>query len=659
MINVADSIKERYRNGYPKNVRISFPNGEYPDIINDQIVAESLSFQESICSSKEFKLGLMEHPQISFDVVGIPDLTGKTIKAEIEVDATGTSYIDDKVYPMGDYVGFTVAGNATNNYRYQREQFITDNTLHNADFIFELKKTFVAPGIEYYVTGNVTVTNLITGQIVFGKSITDEKNDVHITDEQVRINITYDIFVKNNNSYAVNISDSFDANVYVKYDRYPDDVEYEADLGKYVHKVSLGFFIIDSCALVDSVIGKRKVNAFSDMYKIGNRSDIKLLADQSGETTVLYLNELTEALLNSRVGVYTQNTSYSTIESLEYYKMFGGLFFPNVQVVCDISRLSTGLNLSYWTISKPITREQIEAKIREFASQVSSYGRYELKESEIVHIINLIDNFRISNSDRNESIFYGYSSYVISSFNLRFQLRGELVIDTTVPMANSIKCFEKKINVNSPKVTVKSELLVDDDFAWNFIESVSELSGFICKKPRNERNRIYRVRLKTGTGLVPSEGLYPKNSLYPSSGNIEGTVISSELVSVDISNQIKPFGGIFVNYVLDDGTNNSYIHEIVEGASTVNYQIYDISNNWIIRNSTFESQEKVEEAITGLSSALADIIYIPTEFIAMNCPWIEAGDFVKVQINGNEYNTYVFEHSLNGIQLLKQDCSSK
>lgn len=111
--------------------------------------------------------------------------------------------------------------------------------------------------------------------------------------------------------------------------------------------------------------------------------------------------------------------------------------------------------------------------------------------------------------------------------------------------------------------------------------------------------------------------------------------------------------------MLDDGTNNSYVHEIVEGASTANYQFYDISNNWIIKNSTFESQDKVEEAIAELSSALANIIYIPTEFIAMNCPWIEAGDFVKVQINGNEYNTYVFEHSINGIQLLKQDCSSK
>ena len=98
MLTIPDAIKGLYlsdsRTDIRKNFRVIFPNGEYPDITNDDIVAESVKLDESIMSQATFKFGLAEAPQISFETVGVGNMMGMTIKCYHEIETTSLSAAD-------------------------------------------------------------------------------------------------------------------------------------------------------------------------------------------------------------------------------------------------------------------------------------------------------------------------------------------------------------------------------------------------------------------------------------------------------------------------------------------------------------------------------------------------------------------------------------
>ena len=97
MLNVPEAIKTAYRSDVAyKNFRVHFPNGERPDITNENIVSESVRFNESICSEPTLKFGLCETPTIQFETVGIEKIKGLIIECSIEIECPST--IEGAVY---------------------------------------------------------------------------------------------------------------------------------------------------------------------------------------------------------------------------------------------------------------------------------------------------------------------------------------------------------------------------------------------------------------------------------------------------------------------------------------------------------------------------------------------------------------------------------
>lgn len=87
MQHIPSQIKELLKSdSVKKNFRISFPNGERDDIINDNLIQESVSFTESVCSQNTLKFGLSESSTLSFQTVGVENIKGYVIDAEIEID---------------------------------------------------------------------------------------------------------------------------------------------------------------------------------------------------------------------------------------------------------------------------------------------------------------------------------------------------------------------------------------------------------------------------------------------------------------------------------------------------------------------------------------------------------------------------------------------
>lgn len=110
MLNIPESIKALYKaDGIRKNFRVTFPNGELPDITNDQIVTESVRFTESIMSQNTFRFGLAEAPQISFETVGVANMMGMTIRCWSEIETTSLPAEDIATIEAGEWDGEYVA----------------------------------------------------------------------------------------------------------------------------------------------------------------------------------------------------------------------------------------------------------------------------------------------------------------------------------------------------------------------------------------------------------------------------------------------------------------------------------------------------------------------------------------------------------------------
>lgn len=122
MLNIPDSVKALFKqDGVRKNFRVQFPNGEYPDITNENIVQESVKFTESICSQDVMKFGLTEASAIEFETVGIGNMFGMTISCGIEIDLSSLSAADIAVIASGTWDGvYTAEADSDIGYAYFR-----------------------------------------------------------------------------------------------------------------------------------------------------------------------------------------------------------------------------------------------------------------------------------------------------------------------------------------------------------------------------------------------------------------------------------------------------------------------------------------------------------------------------------------------------------
>lgn len=92
MLTIPESVKTLFKtDGVRKNFRAHFPNGELDDIINANVVRESLHFTESLCSQSVFKFGLAEASVIEFETVGVGNMYGMSIECGIEIDTSSLS----------------------------------------------------------------------------------------------------------------------------------------------------------------------------------------------------------------------------------------------------------------------------------------------------------------------------------------------------------------------------------------------------------------------------------------------------------------------------------------------------------------------------------------------------------------------------------------
>lgn len=114
MLNIPEIIKQLFeRDDIRKNFRVIFPNGEFADITNADIVSESVEFTESLCSQNNFRFGLTEASVLKFETVGVGNMMGMQIEASIEIDTSTLTTAQIAAIQAGSYDGVLVLAAAS------------------------------------------------------------------------------------------------------------------------------------------------------------------------------------------------------------------------------------------------------------------------------------------------------------------------------------------------------------------------------------------------------------------------------------------------------------------------------------------------------------------------------------------------------------------
>lgn len=184
MINISEEVKQLLKSDSTrKRIRIHFPNGDRADITDENLVEESVSFTESICS-QGFRFGLCETPRIEFETIGIENIKGKRIECSIEIETSEGWYS----IPLGL---FTVSSSRINSIALNQRKIVA----YANDFSsFPLGKTEEAK--EKYPSGyNTAYTVDIQKTVLSMYGFENKREHIQMFPSRARVETTFSVFL--------------------------------------------------------------------------------------------------------------------------------------------------------------------------------------------------------------------------------------------------------------------------------------------------------------------------------------------------------------------------------------------------------------------------------------------------------------------------------
>lgn len=628
MITIPESIKSLLKSdSVHKNFRVHFPNGEWDDITNKDVVSESVSITESLASSSEFKFGLCEAPMIQFETFGVGNVKGAIVECYLEIycDASvaGSVYRSDinaYVYPIpyGRYVVDSCKKQADLTHR----QFVCYNEIVYQNWEFP---PLVKSALESILWKDKTLTislEAILGMIIPANGrtytrITGTGADYAIwnpTFTHDNVNYRLDIYI---NTYGIPFAQSADPAFSVVKEYYPS--AYISGVNAIKDKLNELDFFGAVWSEDDGLNSFSKnlvaINTSSSAYRYYNMSQgYSLSAEKKGISKIFKPSN--SAMIVPSIYMNTGSSSsypYWQIANCGYFEGVGTLQSMNFNFVTSGWARCVGLELTDTTHNEVIASAKLSAQ--------DDYIDYEAD-------------------------------------CIKF-LEGASGIKFT-PKFSSKKITMTTKNGTAKQKVYKATLNFLDQKWHDIFNAYAELQGKFGRI--NRYGDIEFISLKDNlTALYPSETLYPSPTLYPS-GNVGIRVNGSYYETLWYDDDYSlPVGRITVVY--NDSVEGNdcqldlYCNGFTESSSPTKYTVYDLTENALIKSKTW-----TEEAMTAILETIAanvtGVRYMPTEITMKGRPDLEAGDVLEIKTMTDNILTYVLSRTITGIQNLKDDIKS-
>ena len=605
MLNVPDTIKALYqRDDVQKNFRVVFPNGELPDITNENVVSESVRFTESLCSQEVLKFGLTEAPVIEFETVGVANMYGMQIKCYNEIDTSSLSAQD-----IADIQAMTNL---------------------DGELVLEADSD-LGWGFFRIPLGVFTVDKCPRshGRMTHRKVTAYGETTANIS-EQVRV--SFDIAESVSSTYKSTVRVDIEELLYAAYGIKGDEQEYIA-------------FDSDTQVLPRNVTDE----------KYGDQPNIKAIKTVSGQDTLLDVEIYNTYYLmpeGSSDGDYqglglrlevTRKTEQDLIGRAE-------------AVVADVKR-HVGSSFNGWIVDDQVmTDSEVAEHIAAFMASTNYF----------VSLGSLTENVETIGDNSYSSLLFSLSLGPLEMFGAQyhikfpsqFRVNGEKMVHSAYAgyiMPISIKEYGKDIHafekmdlhfdkVRSFKKNGKTQYVIKPhaiDFD-ELIEGWLELNAAFgtYNDGKIEAKRLDRTHAYSVSASAYSEFWWDEYNVSP----IGAVTYKREDLKSDVS---------------DDG---SYVYQFGEGMS-----VYDMdSNKYIESLSGGITTQSVEEVIDGLFVPNVENAYFtPSDLTMKGLPYLEAGDYLEIDSGDVDEHgeplivgTYIMRRTMSGIQSLEDAIES-
>lgn len=653
MISIPDEIKQIIKDDSSLiNWRVTFPDGDYSDITNEQIKSDSMTFTESICSGDSLTLGLMESPTFEFTAHNIPNIKNSKIQVfcEIYCDNTvaGAVYkadLDSYVYqiPIGL---FTVSSSPKDTDMEFRKvsayaSVIDDSVALTADYMGALNIPWDKQDIPVRIHCN-DFNKLVLydpGTITTAaEPETITVNDIKATGE-VTITGTIDRFRIHRDTSEDKTPYDWDQTLENdQLRKYFNYFKIEGNLQEYL---SMAFSalneIIESIVNIDSTLNREYFyNYFmelitpikvidlpqsyvkqTDNYTSGSFSGGKLFGAYNN-------NSIYDLRTRRILGIYSNNGCVFNTAMLRSEKL------TNAQ---DVFYRASTLNEVIIPISV-----QLNVEVNYFGTHNFTI-EWDLSSGIIVKTKSIVDEY--SYSDDADLFRIDYPREIQNKVQ-----RKVLTINASDVIVSHENKSRKEYLANIEEV---QKIQIRDVMA-----SYAELQGKLGRI--NRYGQFEMVNLSGSTGLTPSATLVPSTTLYPGGANA-GTVFPINYISCwydDI--RPKQIGRITCTFLdaENDGNPADLVFDLVDNL-TSDYKTYNISGNYILDNCIL-TRADVESMLATMGANLSDVKYTCCDIQMLARPEIECGDFIQfITPEGQALQTIIFRRSIHGTQLLKDN----
>lgn len=623
MLNIPEPIKVLFNSdNCRKNFRVSFPNGEMPDLTNEDVFQESVRFNESICSRDVLKFGLTEASVIEFETVGVANMYGMMIECFCEIDMSGLSTEElNEVYNYaGD--GQVIAGTKPV-YRIPYGVFRVESCPRNQEMMahrkvtaYSLSYATLSKSFPGFPTATIFDT-LIIDPLALYSQVTEEglESDDMAVSGAPPTYVTYSffggaLFNRSRNYFSFDYATAGSTGVRPR-------IYYVTGSG------------VSNCDFI-------KVNLQYDKtaYEAAGMSIVKALDDAGYDLTChaggnpIYASN--EEALRDRYPEFFSPVIYTQGKTLVWE---------------NINGIQTG---SYKPMAGPMWHQPLvnDKLIPTVGYSIeSSFDRYSFTGSGQPANITMVQPIVVFAPSHTISVrLYNNSSgkeaarfdvvwpEVTVNYVKNYAVTEPSGVNVAIANTGKGKSFITRTWDNTTPVGVGRFSYVDAFDREAMLDGYLELNAMFGKI--NRQGKLQAIRLSTASPVL----IQPQH--YSSFWWDEFDV--------------APIGSVIFNYTENDEAQTN-VFTFGTGAS-----VYDLTDNSVINSLTDATLESIQDLIRErFVPHLLPIAFTPIELDMQGRPYLEDGDYLQVQAaDGTLAYSFVMRHELSGIQFLEAEITS-
>ena len=182
------------------------------------------------------------------------------------------------------------------------------------------------------------------------------------------------------------------------------------------------------------------------------------------------------------------------------------------------------------------------------------------------------------------------------------------------------------------------------------VAAVYEISGQFGQLDR-ETDLFYGKSLGN-THLYPAETLYPANNRYPKGAQISASKSYYSKLWAE-ENNVRKWRNLVITYKgLEDGSPATLTYTVTLNKDGT--EDYICSDNWLFKNLLWDEVNRfIMYPAAQMANKIRACSWFPFEMWCAGLPYLETGDEIEIPLGENSYTSYVLSRTLKGIQNLQ------